>query len=1345
VPIVSKTKGTLSVKPTTGQEHAVETAQRTREGDSLQTAADSLADIALADSANVRLGPQTSARVLRTDGGLTLDLIQGGLCVVASSGQVGISSGVTLTTATAPVIYSVARDDAGATVLAVYRGEVRTGGGLSARAGQAFTLAPTGAETAVLLKTVDPGLAPLECPDPSVIADAEANQLPLPEPPHSGGGGGGVLGIIGGLGLLAAAAGGGGGGKGGGSTPVPTPAPQPTAVPGSFSVSPTSEALITGNTAIVTASELNYTGPITAVSTNKSVATVTASGSGPNAAFTVTAVAPGSATLTFADNHGGVQNVGVTVTAPAGTLGVSPATVSLVTGKTATVTASESNYTGAITATSSPTSIATVTATGNGPSATYTVNAVAPGAATLTFKDNHGGSKTVSVTVIGPLTLNKTTLALGTSNGAFTATELNYTGQLSVTASTPNIVSVTPASGAGPGPVTFTVAPLNGGSTTLTVSDGNTPAQTASISVTVSSSALVLNPTQLSLSTGNGSTPKTGTFTATELNYTQTLSASVASGGVTVAPGSGTGPGPVTFTVTATAPGPAVIAVADNNALHQSFVTVNVTGPLSASASVSGASGTLTATEPNYSGSIYVVLAAGCANVVTLATSSPQTANGGSAAFALTAKAAGQCTATVTDDHNQTATPTITVSAGTLNATADTQTINMSGLPTSATITASETPFSGSFSATSSAPGVASVSSVSNSGSPATFTVSAVSGGTANITVSDGTNSKVLAFTVTGPLNAGPDLSFTTSATLTATEPYYSGPLTATPKSCSGIISPSTPQTLTASGGSASFTYTAVKQGNCSVTVTDNHSASDIANIAVTAGAFSISPYTAQTINLFGNQNGATQATNPFPLTATEANFFGTFTASSTNSSVATIVPSGSSSGPSAKFTVTATGTGTATINVDDATFANTRSFTITVTGLLTPPAGPLVITPAQSSGTLTAAELNYTGSITAALTGCNNVVSQSADGTGPSATFTFNAIAAGTCSVTFSDTHGQTTASTQITVQPGTLGASADASIINAFGTAGKTATITATELHFGGTLTASSSDGTVATVSASSGSGPSETFTVTAAGAGTADITVSDGTQSSLVHFTVTGQLASPGISLQPPPANSGGNLGAAEPYYGGQLNASADPLTCTGLVASIAASATASGDAAGSATFPFTLDPTNLVGGSCNVTISDDHGSSITAIININASAPSSTRRRRFSPIGLRRNEAPPASAQPGQLTADATNLTLRRGAVRTISLVETGYAGAFAVANSQPDVVTALLASTGAGSAHLTLTAQANGSTLLTVSDANGNRLTIPVTVSAASRSLGPVLRRPFPGDTTPPNSPAVPKY
>jgi hypothetical protein len=107
----------------------------------------------------------------------------------------------------------------------------------------------------------------------------------------------------------------GGGGGGGASIVSATPSPtnQPTNQPEPVSVSPDGvQLLAVPSSAIVTASEPNYTGSFTAQSLNTGIATVA---SGPGAEqFTINAVAPGFTKIEVSDPSGNSTSAPISVT-----------------------------------------------------------------------------------------------------------------------------------------------------------------------------------------------------------------------------------------------------------------------------------------------------------------------------------------------------------------------------------------------------------------------------------------------------------------------------------------------------------------------------------------------------------------------------------------------------------------------------------------------------------------------------------------------------------------------------------------------------------------------------------------------------------------------------------------------------------------------------------------------------------------------------------------------------------------------------------------------------------------------------------------------------------------------
>ena len=147
-----------------------------------------------------------------------------------------------------------------------------------------------------------------------------------------------------------------------------------------------------GQTQAVTATVAGYSGVISAVSSNPSVATVSTSGGGN---FTLSAAGAGSTTITFSDTDGTTATLTVTVTFAPIILSSANQSFTAV-GQTKTVTATVAGYSGAISATSANSGVTTVTANGGGQ---FTLTAIAAGSTTVTFSDTNGTTTTLPVTV----------------------------------------------------------------------------------------------------------------------------------------------------------------------------------------------------------------------------------------------------------------------------------------------------------------------------------------------------------------------------------------------------------------------------------------------------------------------------------------------------------------------------------------------------------------------------------------------------------------------------------------------------------------------------------------------------------------------------------------------------------------------------------------------------------------------------------------------------------------------------------------------------------------------------------------------------------------------------------
>ena len=546
IPIVSLGAGDVTVESATSASHKLVSVEPLQSRSSLKTGLGAHASVSLEGVGTVRIGPATSTSVTTGANGLTFALEQGALCVHSQVQSVGVWVGdVEVTPSSQAAIFDV-RGDSNSLTLGVFVGEVSVRHGserLTQRAGSALVIGAdgTGDHQVLLRPTVASDFATLDCPDPQVIASAEAASAPVEQPSGGGHGSGGIIGAILGLVAVAAAfAGHGGGGSSSTSTTAqptvpptsptppkspPPPPPTPTPTPGPLLVSTNTIAIVgIGSNMPFTASETNYTGVLSAVSSNPAAATVSGVGNGPGpVTFTATAVAVGNVNITVSDDHAGQQVVFASVTT--GTMTVDPQTLSLPGPQghmkfTATdISADEKTV---VSATSSDPTIAIVSPTtqgGKGPFK-FTVSAGPNrGKATIMVSDENGMAAVsvgvgvpplrnamlamptpkhpiVSLPQPSPRPLPKPTalsrLALNAANlrmagpaqtAILTASELGYSGPITATVVGPSVVDIDHASGPGP-TQTFKLTSRTVGTTTVRVYDDHGNSVLVSVMIT---------------------------------------------------------------------------------------------------------------------------------------------------------------------------------------------------------------------------------------------------------------------------------------------------------------------------------------------------------------------------------------------------------------------------------------------------------------------------------------------------------------------------------------------------------------------------------------------------------------------------------------------------------------------------------------------------------------------------------------------------------------------------------------------------------------------------------------------------------------------------------------------
>jgi hypothetical protein len=1004
--------------------------------------------------------------------------------------------------------------------------------------------------------------------------------------------------------------------------------------PGVLSVNPTSLSFLVGGASQpFTASETSFAGLINAVSNDTSIATVSPSSGTSPATFNVTPTGVGTTTIKVTDGHGGNKSVTITVTPP-GSIIVSPSSLTFITpgagGTPQPFTAREASYTGAITATSNDTGVATVSGSGNGPGpVTFTVTPVGPGTTMITV---NGGSAPahVNITVIGPLTTNPTSLTFSgtTASQDFTASDPLYGGTISASVDNPTIASVAPSSLSGPSG-TFHVTPLSEGNTNVTVTD--TFGETAKVSIVVSSAGLSVNPTILTFTV----TGAPQTFTATENNYTGPITAtSNHPGQATVSPASANGPTPPPFTVTPVSAGNASIAVSDTHA-HTKFVDIDVTGPLTptpTSLTFNGTTATqnITVSDPNYFGSI----GASSSDLGVATVTSPGT--GPSATFTVTPVnqpgAGRSATINYSDANGGTTSTSVQVNPGTLGVSKSS--IILSGSGSTDSFTASETLYSGLISAASTNISVATVSPASGSGpGPVSFTVTATGPGTATINTTDNHGGlQTVSVTVTetptvGTLATFTDVGGANTQSPSVTESGYSGTFSVVGNTCGSIASvgpipgtgpsttvPVTPLTTTASGGP------------CQFQVKDNVNGGVSSAVNVTVGPFGTVVPSPSTLNFSDVGSGAQKT-----FTVSESGYTGNFTldTSSCSSSVATASPAGGSSATT--FTVTPVGSGTCTINVnDDHTQTATVTATVASFGSIVPTPASLTFTDVTPGQMFTVNESGYTGKFTIDKSPCAGIATVSPLTGDNTTTFTVTpsntTVSGGTCNVNITDDHASPTATLSVTVGP--FGALAPSPTSLFFKVSGGSQTFTVGETNYSGnfTIDATKCSGPgIATESPGTGT-TATTFTVTpGAVVGNCAIKVSDdhGGQSSVIVSVTAGTLTVDHVSLSFASPGS-----PSQTFMANDVGAATFSVVSSDVT--IATVLPASQLGPGPVTFTVTPDAVNT--GTAQITVTDNLGGS--AVVSVGVGVSPLVRKRHpivtHKPVGA---PAPKPRASPG----------------------------------------------------------------------------------------------------------------
>lgn len=1241
VPVATKIAGLLTVRSSNGASHEVGLLQPLRSGDVVTTGLASSSSLSLEGVAKIFLGSATAVQVFTPQGGLGIRQLSGTLCVEADGGLLAISTPIlTISPAQTPTYFNASSDPTG-TKIAVVDGAVTA----RTKVGNATLNSGEALIVGVDGSTHRGPIAMVaqtfaQCPFRQVAQNAQTPS-PVAEPQPTVAPAGGGGGGGGAIGLLLGLlAIGAAAGHGGGGGGGSTPATPPPASP-SPSPSPSASPSASPSPGILR-------------------------------------VVPN--TMTF-------------------DVGSSPQPF----------TASEPNYTGVLAATSENTNVATVTpARGTGPSQTFTVTPVHQGTTNIDVADDHLGGAAVSITVQSRGTLlvspGALTLLAGGPAKTFDASESNYLGVIHAVSSDPNLATISPPSGNGPGPVTFTVTPIGAGNPSIVVTDDHGGSQQVALTIT---GPLTTDTRMLTFS--GTTTPQQ--FHALDPNFTGTIRAMIDNSGVATVTPSGSGPN-ATFTVTPVAEGNATISLTDPNGGAASVSVAVTTGglvlnPTNLAVRINGQR-PFTAQEANYPGLFFAA-----SSDTTLATVAPAQGNGpGPFTFTVTGVAAGNPVISVHDDHGDTRFVDVAVTGP---LTANPNSLTFDGSSTNAqTFDANDPNNASTISATSANTNIATVAPPSGTGQNVTFTVTPLVAGSTNINLVDGQGATA---TVPVTINDGPlglstgSLLFTSpSASMqpfTATENFYTGQFNLS--GCSGTV---TVAPTVGNGPSQTFNVTPEAAGVCTLMVTDDHGGSRNVNITV-YGVLQANPQSL-TFTDIGSKT----------FVASEANYPGLIGQTGC-AGVATVSP-GSGSSP-VTFTVTPVAAGTCTITVtDDHGGSVPVSITVGPFGAVTPSPSSLTFTDVGSANnqTFMVSESGYTGTFMIDGSPCAGAATVSPNTGNSGTTFTVTPVnSTAGCNINIRDSFGATA---QVNVVVGPFGQVVPNPPTLTFNGPAQQQSSMASETNYTGSFSAADSGAhpcTTTNIATIQQTG--STFTVTSQGPGNCAFLISDdhGQSAELQIFVSAGNLTvipatigfadiSTGPTPAPFTANDPGNVG---PISAVSSNTAVATVVCRTLCLGTSA----------------IFDVTPLTNGLSTITVTDLTGGQ--ADVSVGVGQPPLMHKKRKAPptrpLPIGRKPVPIATASPkpttppkspigggpvpvngvggGTLSVSATSLMLGEPSdSRTITASEPGFMGPLGVTSSNPSIATATVAAAGPYVWNILISAHGAGTTTISVSDGRG---------------------------------------
>jgi hypothetical protein len=786
-------------------------------------------------------------------------------------------------------------------------------------------------------------------------------------------------------------------------------------------------------------SQPGYSGTFTEKNTCLGIARVTfRDNAGGRAALVVTPLGKGTCTITITGGGGASAKLAVEVTPSA--VEVVPSSLSFTTigkGAAKNVAVSQAEFSGRFEVSSNCSGIATVRAESNAEGqASYEVTPIAKGSCTVTFAGGlkESASLFVGVEPAGTVDVKPSSLAFKTtgSGAAQRATVLQagFDGSFKVSNDCKGVATLRAASNAG-GKASFIVTPVAKGECVATFTGGSGENGQLAVSVALAGDVLV-DPSSLHF---DATTPGAAQSVAvSQAGYDAAFQEADTCGGIATIASTSNAHGKAVYSVTPVGKGtcgatfqgghgqsaPLSIVVEPPGSIvvdpaSLSFNAVGAGAAKSAAVSQSGFTGTF-AESDNCNGIATVVAASN---------------TGGHAAYTVTPVAGGTCSATFSGGNAETAPLAISVMPpppGDVVVAPSTLAFTATGPDAAANVAISQTHFDGAFTEKDDCSAIALVAAKSNAGGSASYTVTPLAKGDCTATFTGaGAQSAPLAVSVAplGDVLADPSsLTFVSAGSRSAkpvavSQTGYTQSFTES-DTCNGIATVAEE----ANGkGSASYTVTAVANGDCVATFTGGNKLSTPVSIAVAIpppGPVVVNP---NALTFTATGSGASQL-----VAVSQSGFTGSFTESDNCTGIATIVPASAVGGARYRVTPEAKGNCTATFHGGG---GQSSPLTIEVA-----PPGSVVVNPSAmaftatgsgASQTVAISQSGFSGSFTETdnCTGIATIVPASAVG---GTHYRVTPEAKGNCAATFHGGNGESAPLTIGVTPPGNVVVKPDA-----------------------------------------------------------------------------------------------------------------------------------------------------------------------------------------------------------------------------------------------------------------------------------------------------------------------------